>query len=363
MREVTPSAAGPTRRLVTAGALGAVVVALAGCGIRLEDDAPRVPLVPTREPIPAEDALVRLLGAVQAASVASFVTTDRLAPLLPALHARQATVLHDALRQRGVPESALPTATTSPTASAAPSAPPVTATPSGTPGGTPAPGGSTSPGAAPPRRTVTEVESAVLAADTGLADAEAELRPMLVALLGQAEAAVLLSGGAGASATPTPTPSPNASPSPSASASASPYATPTWSSPAVLAPLVTAVRRAAFLLEVAAARSPKAVRAAWLRDITILQAVTADLVTAAGDAAPLPDLAQTLPRPVTTPAEAATLATEAMSTLLAETGGALRTLTDSDPEAALAAAPGWVGTVAATAHRHGIRLTPFPGLA
>ena len=156
MREVTPSAVGPTRRLVTAGSLGAAVVALAGCGIRLEDDAPRVPLVPTREPIPAEDALVRLLGAVQAASVASLVTTDRLAPLLPPLHARQATVLHDALRQRGVPESALPTPTPSPTASATPAGTPGTATP----GGTPAPGASAAP--VRPRRTVTEVESTVL---------------------------------------------------------------------------------------------------------------------------------------------------------------------------------------------------------
>jgi len=363
MREVTPSAVGPTRRLVTAGSLAAAVVALAGCGIRLEDDAPRVPLVPTREPIPAEDALVRLLGAVQAASVASLVTTDRFAPLLPPLHARQATVLHDALRQRGVPEAALPTAAPSPTASATPAGTPGTATP----GGTPAPGASAA--AARPRRTVTEVESAVLAAGSGLADAEAELRPVLVALLGQAEAAVLLSGGAGAAVAPTATPSPTASPtaSPSASRSASPSATPsatqTWSSPAAVAPLVTAVRRATFLLEVAAARSPKATRTAWLRDITALQALTADLVTAAGDAAPLPDLAQTLPRPVTTTAEAATLATEAMSTLLAATGSTLRTLTDADPEAAIAAAPGWVGTVAATAHRHGIRLTAFPGLA
>jgi hypothetical protein len=353
MREVTPSATGPTRRLVTAGALGALVVALAGCGIRLEDDAPRVPLVPTREPIPAEDALVRLLGAVQSASVASFVTTDRLGPLLLPLHARQATVLHDALRQRAVPESTLPTATPSPTASATPTGTP-TAT---TPGGTAAPGASASPGAALPRRSVVEVESTVLAAGTGLADAEAELRPMLVALLGQAEAAVLLSGGAGGASIPTPTPTASSSPS------APPGAPPTWSSPAVLAPFVTAVRRATFLLEVAAARSPKAVRTAWLRDITALQALTADLVTAAGDAAPLPDLAQTLPRPVTTPDEAATLATEAMATLLATTGGALRTLTDSDPEAALAAVPGWLGTVAATAHRHGTRLTAFPGLA
>ena len=362
MREVTPSAASPSRRLVTAGALGAVVVALAGCGIRLEDDAPRVPLVPTREPIDAEDALLRLLAAVQAAATAPLVTTEPLAALLPALHTRQATVLHDALRQRGVPEADLPKASPSPTPSSTSSSP--TASASATASPSPSASASGAAAAPPVRRSVADLESAVLAARTGLAGCEAELRPTLVSLLGQAEAALQLASPTGATpAPPAARPTPSASPSASASASTSPAEPPTWSTASALAPLVTATRRAIFLLEVAAARSPKGVRAAWLRDIGELQALTADLVDAAGEAAPLPDLAQTLPRPVTTPAEAARLASEALSTLLAAMGASLRTLTAADPEAAFAAVPGWVGTVAAAGHRHGIRLAPFPGLA
>ncbi|CAN7487187.1 hypothetical protein [Knoellia sp. LjRoot47] len=347
MRDVTPSATTPTRRLVTAGALGTVLLALTGCGIRLEDDAPRVPLVPTREPIEAEDALLRLLAAVQSAAVAPFAA-DPLAALLPTLHARQATVLHDALRQRGVPESALPSASPSASGTRTGAAPGATASPSS----------SASPRATVARRTVSDVESSVLAAAPGLEGAEADLRPALVALLGQVHAASLLSPAAAevdsaGAASPTPTATPSPTPS-----------TPSvWSTPALLAPLVTATRRATFLLEVAAARSPKVVRAAWLSDIDDLGALTADLVTAAGDAAPPPDLGQTLPRPVTTPAEARTLAAEAMTTLLASTGGALRGLTDAEPDTAFAVVPGWLGTVAAAAHRHGTRLTAFPGLA
>jgi hypothetical protein len=310
--------------------------------------------VPTREPIAAEDALLRLLAAVQAAAVAPLVTTDPLATLLPALHARQATVLHDALRQRGVPEDRLPAASPSPTASA-------TSTPSASPSPSPSgsPTASTSATVIPPaRRTVAEVESAIVAAGTGLAGAEAQLRPTLLAILGQASAAIELSPLRVAPVT-----SPAASPSVSPSASPSPTEPPAWSTPSAPASLVTAVRRAIFLLEVAAARSPRAVRTAWLRDITQLQALAADLVEAAGEASPLPDLAQTVPRPVSTPAEAATLATEAMTTLLAATGAALRALADADPESAFASVPGWLGTIAAAAHRHGTPLTPFPGLA
>lgn len=54
----------PSRRLVLAGALAAGVTTLSGCGVRLEDDAPHIPFVPTREPIPGESALLAMLGAL-----------------------------------------------------------------------------------------------------------------------------------------------------------------------------------------------------------------------------------------------------------------------------------------------------------
>lgn len=204
-----------------------------------------------------------------------------------------------------------------------------------------------------------DVEASILAAATGVAAVEAELRPALVSLLGQASAAIEL-GAAPPATAATPTAAP--SPSQSQSSTGSPTTSPTWSNPAAFVPLVAATRRATFLLEVAAARSPRTVRDAWLDDITALQALTADLVTAAGEAAPPPDLGQSLPRPVTTPAEATTLATEAMATLLGAFGSGLRALTDADPEATFASVPSWLGAVAAAAHKHGIRLTAFPGL-
>lgn len=63
--KIVPVLVPPSRRLVLAGALAAGVTTLTGCGVRLEDDAPRIPFVPTREPIPGESALLAMLGALE----------------------------------------------------------------------------------------------------------------------------------------------------------------------------------------------------------------------------------------------------------------------------------------------------------
>lgn len=346
MRDVTSAGQGPSRRLAMAGALGAGVALLAGCGIRLEDDAPRVPLVPARSPIDGEDALVRLLAALQSGALAPVDPAVPVSALLPALHARQATVLHDALRKRGVPADELPSATASPSATGTPQASPTTS-PTASP--------STSPSASPTvpvtMVTVAVTENAILTAGGAVAAAEADLRPMLLATLAQAHAALDLAG-AGPASTAGPT-----------AMSATP--TPTWARPQVVAPLVTAARTATYFLQVAAARSPKAIRSAWLVDLDGLHSLTAEMVEAAGTSAPDPVLGLPLPHPVTTPAEATTLATEALSTLLTSFGAQLPTLCEGDADAAAAfsVVPRWLGTVAAQAHRHGVPLAPFPGLA
>lgn len=54
-----------SRRLVLTGALAAVST-VSGCGVRLEDDAPDIPFVPGRQPIPGESALLAMLGALRA---------------------------------------------------------------------------------------------------------------------------------------------------------------------------------------------------------------------------------------------------------------------------------------------------------
>ena len=169
----TPASAHPRPRGV--GALGALFTLLAGCGIRLEDDAPRVPLVPTREPIPGEAALLRLLGAVRSASLAPVDPAAPLSPALAGLHRRQAEVLHDALRQRGVPQASLPSSTPTPTASGSAGVTGVL------PRGSAAPVASPTPSAtpvSPTGTTLVTVEGAIVAAPR-CAAAEAVLRPPL----------------------------------------------------------------------------------------------------------------------------------------------------------------------------------------
>lgn len=338
MRDVTPTASSPSRRLVTVGALGVAVAALTGCGIRLEDDAPRVPLVPDRSPIAGEEALLRLLAAVQAAALAPVDPTSPISPLLAPLHRKQASVLNDALRQRGVPEDELPSATPTPTSSSTPSP---SSSPSAASSSSASP--SITPSSPPPSTDVAAVENAIISAGAGCAGAAEDLRPTLLAILGQAHAAVDLVG-------------------------AEPGATPqgtkplVWTTPEVLVPLIEAVRTATYYLQVAAARSSRSVRTDWLKGIGRLERLTAELVDAVGDGAPAPDLGRPLPHPVTTPTEAATLATQALSTLLSTFGSTLRSLTDADPDAAFAVAPRWLGTVAAQARRHDVPLAAFPGL-
>ena len=83
----------PTRRLVLTGALGAGVAALTGCGVRLEDDAPDIPFVPRREPIPGEIALLAMLAAL---------TSEE-----GELAHERATILRTALLAADVPEKEL----------------------------------------------------------------------------------------------------------------------------------------------------------------------------------------------------------------------------------------------------------------
>lgn len=78
------------------GALTLSAATLAGCGVRLEDDAPDIPFVPGREPIPGEAVLVAMLGALEADDAQH---SDARAKLLrEALEKAQvpATVLDDA---------------------------------------------------------------------------------------------------------------------------------------------------------------------------------------------------------------------------------------------------------------------------
>src|SRR5690348_9795298 len=109
---------GVARRTVVVGVVAAVLP-VAGCGIRLEDDAPRLPLLPTRTPIAGEAELVALTRDTADLAELADTVPGALAADLATLHRRQHTVLRDALLAAGVPAEALDGAAT---ASATPSA-------------------------------------------------------------------------------------------------------------------------------------------------------------------------------------------------------------------------------------------------
>ncbi|KGN31966.1 hypothetical protein N802_19530 [Knoellia sinensis KCTC 19936] len=339
MRDATRAGSGPTRRVVTLGVVGAAVVGLSGCGIRLEDDAPRVPLVPTREPIDAEFALVRLLQELRAAALAPVVASVPVSALLAGFHERQATVLHDALRQRGVPEATL-TANPFPTESSTPGTPTASTTP--TPGASASGSAAASPTTAPPTgaAAVAVSELALVAVGGSCAEADAELRPTILAIVAQCGAAAELATGKrvqGGSVAE-------------------------WNGAKELAPLITATRTATYFLEVAAARSDRKVLAALRSDLDILRSVTSDLVAGAGDTSPAAELGHPLPFPVDTAADVTRLVTESLETLLQAWGSSLDSLGSTHPEQAFVDVPNWLSSVAAVAHRRGVPLTAFPGL-
>ena len=95
------------RALLAAAGLGAAG-ALTGCRVRLEDDAPRVPLLPTRQPIPDEGALLQALADtrdLQAAAAALGGARTATPARLAAAHARQVAVLEQVLRSARVPQA------------------------------------------------------------------------------------------------------------------------------------------------------------------------------------------------------------------------------------------------------------------
>ena len=82
----------------------------------------------------------------------------------------------------------------------------------------------------------------------------------------------------------------------------------------------------------------------------------------AGGAAPADALGHPLPFLVESPADAARLGREVLTTLRAGTGQHLDPVVTGHGAAGLAALTRWVGTVEVEAHRWGADLVPFPGL-
>jgi hypothetical protein len=308
---------GVARRTVVAGVVSAVLPA-AGCGIRLEDDAPRLPLVPTRTPLPAEAELVALTRDTAALADLAATVAGALAASLVPLHRRQYTVLRAALLAQQVPASRLDDTDVG-TASASPSTSPSS--------GASATGG---------RASLTLAEGASAAAAATFAGVAGDLRATIASLHAQRYAAATLLAGR----PPTVPLAPVAGER--------------------VADLAASTSAARYLFEVVAARSTGEQRARADTTLLALRDLRADQTV--GGAGPDDALGHPLPFAVDDRAAAARLARRALVTLRASYGEQLGPIVGSDGGAGLSALTRWLGTVEVEAHRWGVALAPFPGL-
>jgi hypothetical protein len=334
-----PPAARPDRRTLLTAGLGTLsALALASCGIRLEDDAPRLPLLPARTPIDGETFLLGLVrSSAELAGDARALGGARtsLVARLAGLHARQATVLGAELRRLGVPQNLVDQAAARPSATSSST-------------GSPSPTSSASPTSGPttqPVRTPADLAAAELA-DIGtssqpvgpsLTQAAAAARPLAGALLAQRVAAAALLG-------------------------APPQADePTWQSPGLASSFLDSTRAAVYGMQVVAAQSPTGAQRALARTtLAALQARQQTQEVLAGTSAGPTPLGYPLPFPVTTPVAAARLAVQVLTELRAANARDMASAA-GDPKP-LASAVRWLGETEVLASRWGVPLSAFPGL-
>ena len=336
MIEVMSSAAGasapglPSRRTVLrAGsrlAAVAATAALGGCGIRLQDDAPNLPLLQRRS-IPDEAALIdefhRATSLSQMAGRIPLPTA--LVTQLTRIHATQAQVVHGLLSRGGVPDHVITAAApTSPAAAAA------TTTTTGT-----------AAVSAPPPATVaqlTAAEAAAISAEVlaGVAGATGANRSVLASVAAQRASAAGLLGG-----------------------------TVTWSDADPLAPptaarLLEATRPVVYAFEVVAAQLAVDQRPPALVTLAALRVREGELTAAAGASAAADPLGYALPYPVTSPDLARRLAGEVLTRLV--DGGLELVPVLPAGSTSLTAVVRLLAQAQSLAHGWGATPAPFPGM-
>ena len=274
----------PTRRAVlrTAALAGIAAPLLAACDVRLEDDAPTIPLL-QRKSVPDEDVLVDLVRRTTALAQAAgrVAKPTEAMDRLSGLHQTQAGVVRARLIAAGVPnyiiDSRAPSATT-PTVAVS----------------------------APPNATAQDLaagESALLAAVLPvLPTVTAANRSVVASVVASCGAAVELLGAAVAWPTADPLP------------------------PAAAVPLLDGTRSAAYAFQVVAAQTGGNLRAVAVGTHTDLSSRAAELLAMAGSSAPPEPLGYALPFPVTAPDVATRLAGQVLTTLVAGGLGPLATL-------------------------------------
>jgi hypothetical protein len=320
------------RGVLVAGGLG-VLGALTGCGVHLEDDAPRIPFVPTRQPIADEAALLRARSRAQElredAEAADGPPTG-LPARLAGLHTEQASTMTALLQGLGVPLPRHPT------------------TPSS---GVPSPRHSTSAVQARPskgstkRRARVSVLQALARAERRDATAQAlarlsDVSPTNVALLAslaaQHHAAARLLG-------------------------AEPHR-PRLAGPSrdLAARLLDSARAAVYGFEVITARTPIDGRKAPAATLQALQSLTDTLERLAGRSASTPPKAYRLPIRPHDAATRTTLARHVLAGLSSSTAGLLPGAAgDADALTGLVLV---LSDSVVLGRDWGVPLTPFPGL-
>lgn len=331
----------PSRRAALGLGVGAVAaVTLAACGIRLEDDAPHVPLIPTRKPIPGEAFLVGLwreCGTLTEEAAALGGAPKALPSVLAGLHRDQSRVLREELRRLAVPDQVLDQPSPA-TSSRGPSAGTNAAT--GTPAtGTPTAGTPTTGAPTGGPQSLAALEAAAVggAAFRSLARAVTPAVPLYGATLAQRAAAATLLGGTVA------------------------WPDPAWESPSLAASFLESTRAATYGFQVVAAQSPTgAQRTLSGSTLDALQTRALAQESLAGDAAGPPPLAYPLPFAVTTPVAARRLAVHLLTELRSAVARQLGSTGASDGP--LGSLVQWLSETEVLASRWGLALQPFPGL-
>ena len=344
----------PGRRTVLAAlGLAAVAVPLSACGIRLEDDAPRVPLIPTREPIRGEGLLLGLwLGATDLAEKAAELggAAKALPARLATLHEEQADVLRSLLRSLGVPDRVVAEAeklhrvqATAPTTTGLPAPTSSSSSPAGT---SPASTATSAPAAtpsgassAPSPASLGAVEAATLSADSfaELGRLGRDTVGMPAAALAQRAAAATLLG------------EPPVWPTPRSLVA-----------PALAADALEATRAAVYGMEVVAAQSRGGQRRLATATLATLRVRAAAQEGPAGDSAPPASLGYPLPFAVTTSGAARRLGVHVLDGLRARQAAA--TARAAGDVTSLVACIQWLAEAEVLCQRWGLEPQPFPGL-
>jgi hypothetical protein len=333
---------------------------MTGCGVRLEDDAPQIPFIPTREPIPAEEALLWLLADCRRLSAVTGEPPTTVADAR-AVYAEQVSVLRSALHRAGVPietlDDAIATVDADADAAAAspdPTAPSAaTATPSestATSAATTAAAATTTgpattagPTTPPPATTPAPWPGAALDRIEDLRECGPGLFPLVMSMLAQRWGAVAQAGD--------PLPEPmleNGSGR-------------VWRYPALARGFASLTEPAVYALEVAAAQAGTESRENAASALETVRRLRREQGGRAGGSTPPPQIGYALPIPVNSEETAAALARQTLSTLLDGYGGLLTTVTGSAQEDTARDVVTWIGTVAVLGGDWGLPLQAFPG--